>query len=529
MSSSKIVIKNSIIGTLAQICSLIISFFSQRYFLRNLGLEMQGVNSVIGDTLGFLAFAELGVGTAITYRLYKPLEHKDTKELASLMQVYRFLYHIIGAVVFAVGLVLMTLLPVFINDASIDMDFIRSAYLIQLLATASGYFFAYKRSLIFADQKQFVCKLVDIFTNIFFSVLRIISLIRYKNFHVYLMLQFVQTLTANMILGHYCNKNYSFLNTGVKEKFQDVKGLFKDTKDVLIGRIAGYVYSSTDNLVISTFSGIILTGGFSNYKLVTNSVKNLVSGMTDSITATIGNYVQSKDAEESYRMFRNYSFIRYVVGNIAATGLCICTDSFVGVAFGEEFVMQSAVIYLIVIDIFIGIVYGPLGEFTTVLGYFSIEKYINAAGACINLGISLLLVQFMGVEGVLIGTCISQAFFWIAKSILLFGKYFKSWEKLRRMWVSYIGYILLIVGQVAVLYILKQKLFAGQYTLLAFIVEGMLCVVVSILAISAVFFKTPQYQYFINILKGLMIRKRERIYKMQTDKNINSRKEIEKE
>lgn len=506
MSSSKIVIKNSIIGTTAQICSLVISFFSQRYFLRYLGLEVQGINSVIGDTLGFLAFAELGVGTAITYRLYKPLGQKDTKELASLMQVYRFLYQIIGAVVFMVGLVLMVFLPVFINDAVSDMGFIRTAYLIQLFATASSYFFAYKRSLIFADQKQFVCKIVDICTNIFFSILRIISLICFHNFHIYLLLQFVQTLTANVILAYYCNKNYSFLKTETKEKFQDVKGLFKDTKDVLIGRVAGYVYSSTDNLVISTFSGIVLAGGFSNYKLVTNSVKNLVNSMTDSITATIGNYVQSKDAQESYRMFRNYTFIRYVVANIAATGLCICTDAFVGMAFGIEYVMQSAVLYLIVVDIFIGIVYGPLGEFTTVLGYFSIEKYINATGAIINIGLSVLLVQYLGVEGVLVGTCVSQVFFWVAKSILLFGKYFRSWENLRKMWISYIGYVALVVGQIAALYVLKQKAFGGQYTVVSFVLEGFICVGVSVAIISICYFKTEQYQYLISILKSVVLK-----------------------
>lgn len=504
MSSSKIVIKNSMIGTIAQMCSMIIGFMTQRLFLRYLGLEIAGINSVISETLGFLSFAELGVGTAISYRLYKPLVEKDTKSLTALMQIYRKLYQIIGMVVFVAGIAMMFFLPVFINDASSDMQFIRKAYIIQLISTASSYFFAYKRSLIFVDQKQFVCKIVDISTNIVFSVLRIISLLCYKNFHVYLLLQLVQTITANMILAHYCNKHYSFVKAKTKEKFDDVKGMFKDTKDILLGRAAGYVYSSTDNLVISTFSGIVLAGGFSNYRYVTNAVKNLITGMTDSITATIGNYVQKNDVKESYILLRRYSFIRYVVANIAATGLCICTDAFVGVAFGTEYIMQSSILYLIVIDIFIGIVYGPLGEFTGVLGYFSIEKYIHAAGALINLGTSIVLVQFMGVEGVLIGTCLSQVFFWIAKSILLCKKYFQSTEKLKEMWKNYIGYVVLVVVQIVVLHFVKQQLFAGQYTIWAFLIEGVMSVGVSVLAISICYFKTEQYQYLLNILKGIV-------------------------
>lgn len=504
MSSSKIVVKNSMIGTMAQMCSMVIGFISQRLFLRYLGLEITGINSVISETLGFLAFAELGVGTAISYRLYKPLVEKDTKKLTALMQLYRSLYQLIGGVVFAAGLVLMLFLPVFINDASSDMQFIRTAYIIQLISTASSYFFAYKRTLIFVDQKQFVCKIVDISTNIVFAVLRIISMVLYHNFHLYLLLQLLQTITANVILSQYCNKHYSFVKTKTKEKFDDVKGMFKDTKDILIGRAAGYVYSSTDNLVISTFSGIVLAGGFSNYRYVTNSVKNLINGMTDSIAATIGNYIQKNDVEESYTLLRRYSFIRYVVANIAATGLCICTDAFVGVAFGTEYIMRYSVLYLIVIDIFIGIVYGPLGEFTGVLGYFSIEKYINAAGAIINLGTSILLVQFFGIEGVLIGTCLSQLFFWIAKSILLCKKYFQSTEKLKELWKRYIGYIVLTVTQVFVLHFVKQKLFAGQYDLLAFLVEGVISVAVSVAAVSICYFRTEEYKYLIDILKGIV-------------------------
>lgn len=504
MSSSKIVIKNSLVGTLAQICSMIIGFITQRFFLRYLGLEISGINSVIGETLGFLAFAELGVGTAITYRLYKPLAHNDRRELTILMQLYKKLYQIIGIVVFVLGMALMLFLPVFINDASRSMRFIKSAYFIQLFSTSSTYFFAYKRSLIYADQKQFVCKIVDITCNILFSLLRIIILVTVHNFHLYLLVQFIQSLTANIILACYCNKNYGYVRQKTEDRFEDVKGMFKDTKDVLLGKVAGYVYSSTDNLVISTFSGIVLAGGFSNYKYVTNAVKNLVYSMTDSITATIGNNIQLKDLDQSYQMFRRYSFIRYVVANIACTGLCICTDAFVGFAFGTQYIMDTSILYLIVIDIFIGMVYGPLGEYVTVLGYFHYEKYINMIGAAINIGLSILLVQALGVQGVLIGTCVSQVFFWIAKSVLLCWKYFESWDRFKEMWFNYMKYILLIIGQVMILNTLKQVVFFKQYNLSSFLVEGICCVIVPVIAISVVFYNSNEYKYLICIIKNIL-------------------------
>lgn len=507
MSSSKIVIKNSLIGTFAHMCSMILGFVAQRYFLRFLGgFEIQGVNSVIGETLGLLSFAELGIGSAITYRLYKPLVNKDTKSLTALMQIYQFLYRIIGVVVLVVGVILLFFLPIFINDSTLSKQFIASAYIIQLVSTASTYFFAYKRTLIYADQKQFICKIVDISFNIGFTVLRIISLFLFSSYHLYLILQLFQTVGSNMVLALYCNKHYPYVTSKNKEKFEDVRGLFHDTKNLLIGKLAGYAYSSTDNLIISTFAGVVLAGGFSTYRYVTNSIKNLINSMTDSITATIGNYIYENDVDKSYIMFKRYSFIRYAVANIAATGMCTCVDSFVGFAFGKEYIMQGIIVYLLVIDVFIGIVYGVIAEFTSVLGYFDAEKNINLMGAIINLITSVVLVQKYNVSGVLIGTCISQMFFWVAKSILLFKRYFQSKRDLCEMWRRYVGYILVVVLQIVCTYWIKQIVFLNQYDFVTFLFEGILSTVLSILVITIVYGRTDEYKYLVNILRGIINR-----------------------
>ena len=492
------------IGMIAQSCSMIIGFISQRFFLRYLGLEIQGINSVIIETLSFLAFAELGVGTAISFRLYKPLANDDKKELTILMQLYSKLYRIIGVVVFFVGLILMLFLPIFINDATQSMSFIYQAYLIQLVATASSYFFAYKRSLIFVDQKQFVCKIVDIGCNIVCSIFRVIVLIVFRSFHLYLLLQLIQSVASNVILACYCDKHYSFIKEKTSEKFTDVKGMLNDMKNLLLGKVAGYVYSCTDNLVISTFIGVSIAGGFSTYRYVTNAVKNLMHNTTDSITATLGNNVQTREVEENYVVLRKYSFVRFVVGNILVTGLCMCTDAFVGVAFGKEYIISNWILYFICADMFIGIVYGPLNEYINVLGYFDMEKYINLGGAVINIGLSILLVQKMGVVGVLVGTVASQIFFMVAKSILIFKRYFKSNEKLMEMLGVYAGYTVIVLIQNIMLHFFKNTLFYDNYTLIAFIIEGCISVVVACGSVCIFYHKTEQFNFLFSIVKGIV-------------------------
>lgn len=503
MLSNKIVVKNSLISTLGHMCSMLLGFIAQRCFLHYLGLEIQGINSVISDMLSFLSLAELGVGSAIVFRMYKPIVEHDTEMITSLMHMYRYFYRIIGIVVFAIGNILLMFLPVFTKDQTAGMAYIRFAYYIQLISTTSTYFFSYKRSLFFADQKHYVCKMIDIVMNILFTFIRIITLVLFHNYIVYLVLQLGQNLLSNGIVAFYCNKKYPYIRNKNIKKYQNVAEIFSDTKDILFGKIAAYVYSATDNLVISAFDGLISVGGLFNYKYVTNSVKNLITSMTEPIMASVGNYVQVRDIEDSYRMLRRYLFIRYMVANIVATGLFVCTGTFVGIFYGEQYLMSQSIPLLIVIELYIGIIYGPLNEFTSVLGYFSYEKYIHIAGAAINLITSIVLVQIIGIQGVMIGTCISQVFFWIAKSILLFTKYFQSKEKFFQIWKQYISYTVVVIIQAALINYLVQTTIGTLYTVPAFIFEVILCVFVPVIIVIIIFGRTEEYQYAFGMIKEI--------------------------
>lgn len=510
MLSSKVVVKNSLIGIIGHMVSMIFGFVIQKAFLYYLGLEILGVNGVITDTLGCLSLAELGVGGAITYRLYKPLVENDEEKIASLMKLYNYLYNIIGLIVFAVGNILMLFLPIFMKGITVDLAYVRVAYYIQLITTASSYFFAYKRSLLYVDQKQYVCKIIDLCCNILFCIFRLLTLVFFKNYILYLILMLLQSVISNIIVSIYCNKEYPLLKWKNVKRYTEIKEIFKDTKEILLGKLAGYVYSATDNLVISSILGVTNVGSMSNYKIVTNSVKNLMSSMTDSIMATVGNFVHMKDEEEAFVMLKRYTFARYVVVNIAAAGLIVCTDTFVAVVYGEQYLMTGLIPLLIVIDIFISMIYGPLGEFDNVLGYFSYEKWIHLTGAVLNLVSSILLSFQFGIVGVLVGTCLSQMFFWVSKSILLCSKYFKSKKKWMTLWGKYGAYVLVEIVEVVVIKLLCNAIFQNQYTILSFIMQVAACVIIPIGFGTLFFGRTDEYKYFLGIAKKFVAKRTEK-------------------
>lgn len=145
-------IKNSIIGILGQVFNIILNFVSRTIFIFILGANYLGVNGLFTNILSMLSLAELGIGSAIIYHMYKPLANKDEEKLKSLMHLYAKAYRYIGLVVAIVGLSIVPFLGVIIKDKP-NVEHLTIIYLLFLANSVVSYFFAYKTSIITADQK----------------------------------------------------------------------------------------------------------------------------------------------------------------------------------------------------------------------------------------------------------------------------------------------------------------------------------------------------------------------------------------
>ena len=84
-------------------------------FVRCLNADYLGVNGLFTNILSMLSLAELGIGSAIGYALYKPLAEDNKAKITSLMQFYGKAYRIIGIVVATFGLLMIPFLDVIIT------------------------------------------------------------------------------------------------------------------------------------------------------------------------------------------------------------------------------------------------------------------------------------------------------------------------------------------------------------------------------------------------------------------------------
>lgn len=409
---------NSIVGFICLVIPIFIQFISRRYFLEYLNVEYLGISGTFGSILNTLSLSELGIQTAVVYCLYKPLAEQNYKQINDLMNVLRIIYKWIGGLFVLFPFLFYPFLGSVLKGTVLDHIVIISFFIVSF-TSACSYFLAYKRCLIFADQKDYVSKVIDLCCNLLFAIIQIISLVLFQSFLVFVFIGLLNVVVSNLIIHILCKRMYPFLHSSrfSKDTFKEV---WSYTKNIILLRIAAYVYTSTDNIVISSIVGTTWVGFLGNYSILTSKLTSIANGMLIPIGPIIGNLLLEKDDKKNEKILRVYTIVRLFIASVLLIPLFVVFEDLISWWIGDKYVLPKIIKYLLLADFFINIYYTACCDFIGAAGLFNKDRNIGLAGAMINIGLSIFLVYKLGVEGVLIGTVVSQLFFWMSRSMILF-------------------------------------------------------------------------------------------------------------
>ncbi len=293
-------------------------------------------------------------------------------------------------------------------------------YFINLAGTVSTYFLAYKRTLIMADQKSYVINLVDGFMYFAVSGIQVFCLFVFKNYIVYLFIQVGKNILSNLILSIRADKLYGKINKVAKmELIEEYNNQIASyVKDIFLSRIGATAFYGTDNVIISVFKGSLLAGYLSNYTMITTQLTNVVNQLLASLQATFGNYIYSgKSKEEQQQMTENYFCVNFLIGNFCFICFALLAQSFVKVFFGERLLLTFSTVMWLGINLMLSILLQLPSQVFIIYKLFNYDKPIIAVSAVLNMIISIVLVNKLGIDGVLIGTFVTSL-------IYLFSRFF---------------------------------------------------------------------------------------------------------
>ena len=126
MSESRIhkSLLNAKVNLLFYFLSLFFSFYSRKIFLECLGDNFIGLTGTLGNILGYLNLAELGIGSCISFFLYKPLQCGDRGKIQEILSVFGYLYQKIGLFIFFAGCTVSLCFPWIFREAELGMGII---------------------------------------------------------------------------------------------------------------------------------------------------------------------------------------------------------------------------------------------------------------------------------------------------------------------------------------------------------------------------------------------------------------------
>lgn len=488
---------NIVMSFLNQFTTLILSFISRTIFIRVLGVEILGINSLFSDVLNLLSMADLGFNTAMVYSFYKPIADNDTKKISALINFYKKIYRFIAITITIIGIAVTPFITLLVNTEK-EIPLLRVYYIFALGGVIISYLFVYKTSIITADQKNYEIISITIVINFIKNISQIVSLVVFKNYIVYLTINLVGNFSNNYIASRKAVKLYPYINEKNDLNKDEKKSIYRNIKSIFLYKVSSLLLNATDNTLISILIGTVVVGYYSNYLMITNQVLAIIQIVFGALTASIGNVIIKEKSEKRYEIFKATQSISFIISGIIVTCFFILINDLIYVWLGNEFVFSNSVVLAISFNMYLSCVLQPLWTYREATGLYVKTKYVMLIAAIVNLILSVILGKMIGLAGILLASAIARltTYFWY-EPLLLFREYFS--KPVRKYYIPIAINVIIMAGIIIVFNKLLANFIVTSW--LELIVKSALCGVATTIIFFIIYSKSEGFKVVIKKIK----------------------------
>lgn len=499
-------VKSIFFGAVYYIVQATLGFISRKVFLVCLGGELLGLSGLLGSVISTLSMVELGVGTAVYFSLYKPLAEGNKPQIHAIMQMYRKLYLVIGAVIFTAGMAATPLLPRLINT-NLSFSYVNKVYFLFLLDTLLSYLFSYNRSIIGADQKEYIVTKIDTLVSIISTTVLIATTWITRDFILYTILRIAFSLGKNLYIQHLAAKMYPEIRSPYPDKLDESikKELIRNVKSLLIINIASYCVFSTDNILLSKAGGLEAVAIYANYTAVLSLVNGVCNMAFTKLYAGTGNFLITNSPEDSYRLYQRMFFVNFLITGFTTTAIFILFNDFISFWVGTQYVWPLIFVAVLAYNNYSRYILGSTGTFIAAAGQYApttFYRLMALAEGLVNLIVSILLIWplKLGILGVFLGTSIST---WVSAFSMPRNAHRNVLhQKQSFFWRKYIQYLLCTAAFCGGCYALTQLLRTNS-NLLNLLIGTAVCSILIPAAVWLLFRRTDEFRYIWGVSKDM--------------------------
>ena len=486
--------RNISTGMVLKCVNMVTSFVNRTVFIYTLGAAYLGVSGLFTDILSIFSLAELGIGNAITFHLYKPLATDDKEEIKSLMFFYKTCYRVIGCVILVAGLCILPFLDKIITDVdhAIQVN-IRVVYVLYLINTVTSYlFFTYKTTLLSAAQKAYKSQIIEIVYSLVSVILFSGILLTTHNFLMYLVVKIGSDIVKNVVISKEIDKIFPLLKEKDHKRFtkEKIKEITGNIYAVFVGKISGTIFTSTDSIIISKYISTVVVGVMNNYRMITTNITALAGMITGALLPAVGDMAARQSKEECRIRFKNYNFLCFWVYSFLAVCMLYTFNPFITAWVGKNMLFGRATVIVFVLNFWLDLILQMVYSFRAAYGLYKYGEYLQLIGAICNIFLSIKLIPVMGVTGVLLATSITNLpTFLYPYYLYKYGFEHSAFEYYKNLFIQIIALLLAC----AVSGFLCQFAQIGGFG--EFVLKGMICAIVTNVLFLLLFFRTPEFQF----------------------------------
>ncbi|MGL4759962.1 MAG: hypothetical protein ACRCWG_00665 [Sarcina sp.] len=499
-------------GMIFFVVSTILSFVSRTVLIKYIGIDYAGVNSVLKNIIGIMSVAELGISVAITYSLYKPLREKNNAKVGELLVLYKNVYRIIAGIILGISIILAFFLNRIVNNANFSYKALLSYFIIYVVITVTSYIFNYIQILAIADQQNNIVTKITGYVNLVKVVLQVATGIYFKSYELWLIIELLFTVATYIYVNLSIKKKYYYIEMKTSKTFKELcteyKSVFIDTRDLFIHKIAGIVVFQTDSIVLAIFTNIQLVAIYGNYIMITTVCLTFVGNFINGISAGVGDLIAEGKKERIIQVWRYLFYLNSTIALIISYCVFININKLMDVWMGKSFVFDRDIVFFLCINMYIMIKREVTETYKSGFGIFW-DNWAALIEALVNLIFSVILVQYIGVVGIVIGTFLSNILIisiWKPFVVFKYGfkvnptMYLVTWGK---------GAIVAITAIICSYFLQNYLVFETGSQLINFIIssfESLIFISLFYLAFSSVYREYREYNKNI-IFKVLRIAK----------------------
>ncbi|MFM1879714.1 MAG: hypothetical protein RLZZ241_2580 [Bacteroidota bacterium] len=445
MSRLALTIKNGWIGMVFHLLYVGAQFLSRNIFLSVLGDVFIGTIETLKSTIKFLNLAELGVGQAVSFSLYKPIHDKNTSKINEIIGYLSFIYKRVGYFMVIAGMVMLPFMPYFFGKSELSYSTVSFQFIILILSNFVTYYFAYPYFLLQADQRGYINNTYSQSSFILKLFLQSLLLIYFQSVIGWILMELLNPIIYVVLVRRKVSKLYPWLDLNLKVTKiirERNKVLLTKIKQLSIHKIGNFVTNGTDNFIVFAIVNPESVAFLGNYQLIINNLNTLVNTVFDGANSSVGNLVAENKREKMISIFFQLNSLRFFFGGVICFGVYSGLDAFVGAWLGERYILDHTVLMALTIILFIFQIRQPVDNYIQAFGLYS-DTWAPLVQSTINLIVSLICAWQFGIVGVLIGTITSQvAIILLWRPVYLFRSGFNL--PIKKYYLNFIKHLLFI-------------------------------------------------------------------------------------